>query len=171
MLLYHGGLIEIKNPLVDFGRPDIDFGQGFYTTLIKEQAEKWAKRKKRLSKDLQTVPIVSVYNYEEDDHLFTKQFDNYSEEWLMFVIENRRQIIDSSKLGYDIIEGNIADDRVVRVVDALIEAMEEERINNAMKVAALLELEYQEENYQICFKTNKSLKYLTFQESYEVKNV
>lgn len=29
------------------GRPDLDFGQGFYVTLLQEQAEGFAKRKAR----------------------------------------------------------------------------------------------------------------------------
>lgn len=41
MKLYHGTNIDIQK--VDFGKcnPNKDFGQGFYLTDIKEQAQKW----------------------------------------------------------------------------------------------------------------------------------
>ena len=41
--LYHGSYTEIKNPMTNVGRKNLDFGQGFYLTNIKEQAEAWSK--------------------------------------------------------------------------------------------------------------------------------
>ena len=32
--LYHGGTVRIENPIVSCGRPDLDFGPGFYLTDI-----------------------------------------------------------------------------------------------------------------------------------------
>lgn len=39
MILYHGSYVEIKEPSLSFSRDNLDFGKGFYTTPIKEQAE------------------------------------------------------------------------------------------------------------------------------------
>lgn len=44
MTLYHGATVRVEHPLCDFGRPDMDFGRGFYLTNLKEQAEEWAAR-------------------------------------------------------------------------------------------------------------------------------
>lgn len=40
-LLYHGSNVEIPQPDVLHSRDDVDFGRGFYTTALKEQAVSW----------------------------------------------------------------------------------------------------------------------------------
>lgn len=47
MILYHGGTEAVRRPDCKAGRPDLDFGQGFYVTLLQDQAEGFAKRKVR----------------------------------------------------------------------------------------------------------------------------
>lgn len=42
--VYHGSVITVKQPIAKAGRENLDFGQGFYVTDIKEQAERWAFR-------------------------------------------------------------------------------------------------------------------------------
>ena len=54
MILYHGSYTQIKNPKILFQEKGRDFGFGFYTTSIKEQAERWAVRVARL-KNLQEI--------------------------------------------------------------------------------------------------------------------
>ena len=44
MKIYHGSTIIVEEPLVSFGRDNLDFGKGFYTTDLKNQAEKWVER-------------------------------------------------------------------------------------------------------------------------------
>ena len=42
MILYHGSTLEVVSPQIivsDLGR---DFGPAFYTTDVKDQAERWA---------------------------------------------------------------------------------------------------------------------------------
>lgn len=41
MILYHGSYLEIVKPDLKHSRDNVDFGRGFYTTPIYEQAEKW----------------------------------------------------------------------------------------------------------------------------------
>ena len=40
--VYHGTIETVENPICAFGRKNLDFGQGFYVTDIREQAVKWA---------------------------------------------------------------------------------------------------------------------------------
>lgn len=40
--LYHGSYTEVSAPLAKVGRRNLDFGQGFYLTSIRKQAENWA---------------------------------------------------------------------------------------------------------------------------------
>ena len=44
MTVYHGGDQPVQKPEIRKGRNTKDFGTGFYCTLIKEQAQRWAKR-------------------------------------------------------------------------------------------------------------------------------
>ncbi len=53
MTVYHRGYSEIRNPKIIFGRNTKNFGYGFYCTVIKEQAERWARR--------YDTPMVNTY--------------------------------------------------------------------------------------------------------------
>lgn len=64
MLLYHGSNTDIKEINLAMCRPYKDFGQGFYLTEMKEQAEKMAKRVARI---FGNSPVLNVY---EIDDLF-----------------------------------------------------------------------------------------------------
>ena len=44
-LVYHGAACAVPHPLAGYGRADLDFGQGFYVTTLRGQAERWANRK------------------------------------------------------------------------------------------------------------------------------
>lgn len=59
LTVYHGGTLEIANPKVDAGRPNLDFGPGFYVTDIYTQAKDWAIK---ISRDREENPIVNVYH-------------------------------------------------------------------------------------------------------------
>lgn len=62
--LYHGSYTEVSVPLAKAGRRNLDFGQGFYLTSIRQQAENWAtiiaSRKGR-----NVVGRVSVFQFDE----------------------------------------------------------------------------------------------------------
>jgi hypothetical protein len=47
MKLYHGSNVVVEAPQIIRSAIGRDFGFGFYTTDIKEQAERWALRRKR----------------------------------------------------------------------------------------------------------------------------
>ncbi len=90
MIIYHGGTTEIKRPKIikhDQGR---DFGFAFYTTDIQEQAERWAiRRAKLLSRvnNQKVEPVVSVYQYTEDDTLVVKKYAEANEDWLNMILK------------------------------------------------------------------------------------
>ena len=50
MILYHGSNLEIEKPDLAHSRENVDFGRGFYTTPIREQAEKWCGRYKNVDR-------------------------------------------------------------------------------------------------------------------------
>lgn len=47
MTLYHGSYMAVEKPDLVHSRPNVDFGRGFYTTPILEQAVKWCGKFKR----------------------------------------------------------------------------------------------------------------------------
>ena len=70
MKLYHGSTVIVKNPSLRQGRPNTDFGKGFYTTIDLEQATRWAQiRRERAGGG---NAIVSVYTVDDD---FLKRAD------------------------------------------------------------------------------------------------
>ena len=69
MILYHGSFIEINKPDLKHSRPNVDFGKGFYTTPIYEQAVKWCSKFKKRGKN----GIVTRYEFDENDYKALKQ--------------------------------------------------------------------------------------------------
>ena len=51
MILYHGSYIEIPEPDFRYSRLNVDFGRGFYTTPIHEQAFKWCSKFRHRGRD------------------------------------------------------------------------------------------------------------------------
>ena len=66
MTVYHGGYEPVDHPEIRIGRNTKDFGPGFYCTVIKEQAERWAKR--------YATKVVSVYDVRMNGNLIIKEF-------------------------------------------------------------------------------------------------
>ena len=44
MLIYHASDTIVNNPDTMHSRTNLDFGKGFYATVIREQAERYAQR-------------------------------------------------------------------------------------------------------------------------------
>lgn len=78
MIVYHGSYLEIQTPDLTHSRTNVDFGRGFYTTPLYEQAVKWCEKFKRRGKS----GIVSRYSFDEKAYLELKilKFESYSEE-------------------------------------------------------------------------------------------
>ena len=160
MKLYHGSTVIVDKPLVSYGRDNLDFGKGFYTTSMQGQAEKWIQRFISLGKN----GIISIYNFDGTDiqkKYRYKKFPEYNSEWLDFVLASR----DGSKdyLNYDIIEGGIANDKVFNTVELYFTGLID-------KSTALQRLKFEQPNNQICFINQQVLDtVLKFESSYEAK--
>ena len=122
MRLYHGSNTDIKEINLAMCRPYKDFGQGFYLTVMKEQAEKMANRVARIYGG---SPILNAYEI-DDDFMLMKDLNirdfgtETSEKWARFVRNNRsKKFADYSDPEcnldnkYDIVIGPIADDDMV----------------------------------------------------------
>ena len=139
-IVYHGATMSVEHPICRFGRPNLDFGQGFYVTDIREQALEWAMR---VSRNRQAMPILNRYKLDRDGFLKESRalvFDSYDEKWLRFIVASRTEQNPAKE--YDYIEGGVANDRVVDTVnlymqglmtlDVALARLSEHRPNNQM---------------------------------------
>jgi hypothetical protein len=146
--------MEIPKPDISYSRKNVDFGQGFYTTTMLEQAQKWCKK----FKDNGKCAVVSFYDLDESalKEYQILQFENYSEEWLDFII-SCRSAKDTSD--YDVVMGGVANDKVFNTVELFLDNLIDKR-------EALKRLRYEEPNFQIVFRNQEVLeKCLSFLKS------
>lgn len=165
MILYHGSTVEVGNPQVivsDLGR---DFGPAFYTTGIKDQAERWAVRRAKFARKggkVGTPAIVSIYEFDETSARSTlkwKRFTGVSMEWLDMVVACRSR--PSYRHGYDLMTGKVANDNVGETVSYVVAGV-------MPKEMALEQLKFQQINDQLAFCSPMSLQFLKFIKSYEL---
>ena len=151
MILYHGSNIDIKEIDLNICHPNKDFGRGFYLTDIQEQAEQMAIRRTRITGE--GLPIVSKFSFDEGllstNRLNIKIFDSPTEEWALFVLNNR----NGGSHQFDIVVGPIADDGVAYLIGRYDEG--------TLTITDLVrELEYKKLNRQYVFGTEKAIKLL-----------
>ncbi len=149
MTVYHGGYMPVEHPQIRIGRNTKDFGPGFYCTIIKEQAERWAKRYDK--------KIVSIYEVRLNTNLNIKEFKEMTDEWLDFIIACR----SGELYDYDIVIGAMANDQIYNFVSDYIDgAITREQF------WVLAKFKYQ--THQINFFTEESLKGLEYRGFEEV---
>lgn len=165
MKLYHGGIIAIETPRIirsDLGR---DFGFAFYTTDIKEQAERWAWRRMLAAKrngNANAVAVVSVFEYDDADARQALSFLDFSDTsmgWLELMIACRSKRNHSH--GYDVVTGKIANDNVGETVAYVMAGV-------MRKEDALARLRFQKINNQLAFCSERALLYLKYDSHFTV---
>ena len=160
MRVYHGSTTIIERPIASAGRDRLDFGKGFYVTDIQSQADTWAERMSRIKEN---PGIVSVYEFEVEKAKLNysyKHFEHYDNEWLQYIVANRTGNTAIEK--YDVIEGGVANDRVIDTVEAYI-------ANMMPLETALRELSRHQPNNQLCICSQSVIEEcLTFVESYKI---
>ena len=113
MIVYHGSSETVRHPDTLHSYRALDFGKGFYVTTVREQAERWARRKADL---FGGTPVVSRYRMRDDLSQFrVRRFPDDLMEWIEFVCDCRDG--EPTYQQYDIIIGKVANDKVFRVVD------------------------------------------------------
>lgn len=155
MTLYHGSYLPVQSPLVKLGRKKVDFGQGFYLTKLRQQAESWAKTIAE-RKGRNTKATVSIFKFNLEALKLggykIKVFESYNLEWLEYVVDCRRG--GTCHQEYDMVEGGVANDNVIDTV---------EDYENGIITAeqALGQLRYKDVNHQICILNQEIVdKYL-----------
>ncbi len=149
MTVYHGGYITIEKPKIIVGRNTKDFGKGFYCTIIREQAERWAKR--------YDESIVNIYTVRFNSNVKVLEFKEMSEEWLDFIIDCR----NGKDHDYDIVIGAMADDQIYNFITDYIDG-----VITREQFWVMAKFKYP--THQINFCSEKALKCLDFVSSEEV---
>ena len=150
MTVYHGGYQAVEKPEIRVSRNTKDFGTGFYCTVIKEQAQRWARR--------YNTKIVSIYDVRLNSDLKIKDFREMSEEWLDFIVACRH----GEPHNYDIVIGAMANDQIYNFVSDFIDG-----IITRKQFWNMARFKYP--THQINFCTKRALQCLKFDHS-EVVN-
>jgi hypothetical protein len=159
MNLYHGSNIEIDK--IDLGRcrPYKDFGKGFYTSPLRDQAMKMAKRTVRIYGGGR--PCVTAFAFDDDiltdNSLKIKTFGSPDNEWARFVVNNRnREFKDIQSpdcnidAKYDIVSGPVANDDIAALINVFLSGLISDD-------ALTKELTFRELSNQVSFHTEKAV--------------
>ena len=132
-----------------------DFGRGFYTTTLREQAEDWAKA----LFDRYRGDGILIYEAELElsDNLAVKTYDKLSEEWLLMVQKNRT--LGGLQHKFDIVQGPVANDKTARTIALYIAG-----IINANE--AIERLQYNQISNQVSLHTPAALSHLKIVRKY-----
>jgi hypothetical protein len=181
--LYHGSTVIVNNIELNFSADRKDFGRGFYTTTMRDQALKFASIKAKRLKTKSAFVSVFQYVHNQGGSLnppgsgqsiqepAIKKFDKADAEWLLFVLKNRgfseRRTTDPEPL-FDIVIGPVANDAVGLVLNQLLigtygEPNSPEALDTAIRLLNTTRL-----YNQVFFGTEKAISCLRFQEVFEI---
>lgn len=149
MEIYHGSYTTIPMPEIKKSQFTKDFGDGFYCTGLRRQAEKWAKR--------YDTPVVNIYDYQQDGTLNILRFEEMTDEWLDFIVACR----SGKPHDYDIVIGAMANDQVYNYVADFING-----VLTREQFWVLAKFKYP--THQINFCTPRALRCITFKGSEEI---
>ena len=150
MTVYHGGYMAVKQPEIRKVRNIKDFGTGFYCTVIKEQAQRWARR--------YDTKVVSIYEVRLRPTLKIKEFKDITNEWLNFIIACRSGIPHD----FDIVIGAMADDQIYNYISDYMEG-------TITREQFWVMAKFKYPTHQINFCTQEALKCLQYRGYEEVK--
>ncbi len=145
MTVYHGGYQAVEKPEIRVGRNTKDFGVGFYCTIIKEQAQRWARR--------YNTKVVSTYEVRINSNLKIKDFKEMTEEWLDFIIDCR----SGKSHDYDIVIGAMADDQIYNFISDYMDG-----VITREQFWTLAKFKYP--THQIVFCTEEAMKCLEYRD-------
>lgn len=148
-ILFHGTTADFDKVILEKSHNRRDFGTGFYTTILEQQAKEWAYRLSLREKS--SKYYVYQFVFRESDTLKIHRFTSLSKEWLEFIKDNRSKGGVQHK--YDIVIGPVADDNTMETVQLYIAGI-------LTADEAVERLKYNKVNNQVSFHTEKALQSL-----------
>lgn len=149
LIVFHGTTKRFEQVDLKKSHNRRDFGMGFYTTVLENQAKEWAYRLSLREKT--QIYYVYQYTFEESGQLKIRRFDGLNKEWLEFIKKNRS--LGGLQHNYDIVIGPVADDNTMETVQLYISGI-------LTADEAVERLRYNKVNNQISFHTEKALEHL-----------
>ncbi len=153
MKLYHGSNVEVRTPILKPNLRALDFGAGFYLTSDVDQARKWAWS---VARRRGGEAFFNVYDFEMSDSLDVFTFASADEDWLDFVVANRRG--EAVMKAADIVVGPVANDSTIEVINDYMAGRFSKKI-------AIELLEPQNLTDQYAFLSEHAIRHLTFERS------
>lgn len=148
-IIYHGSQQIIQQPEIRSTKYSKDFGCGFYCTILKEHAIRWAVRHP-------VTGYVNEFEYTENKELNIKVFPETTEEWLDFIVACR----NGGTHDFDIVEGPMANDTIYNYIQDFIDGV-------ISREAFWAFAKFKHPAHQISFHTMNALETLTFKR-YEI---
>ncbi len=142
--IYHGSQQIVERPEIRPTKYSKDFAAGFYCTVFKEQAVRWATR-------YPVTGYVNAFLYRENPALRIKRFASMTEEWLDFIAACR----NGGDHDFDIVEGPMANDTIFNYVQDFVDG-------NISREAFWALAKFKRPTHQLCFHTAAALRTLTF---------
>ena len=134
--VYHVSCAEVKKPSVDANGENLGFGQGFYLTNSKIEAE----AKKTADKSVISVYEFNYFKTKNVGYRFN-EFETYNKEWLNFVVDCRKG--KDVAADYDIVIAGGLDNEIADIVA-------DYENNNITAEEAVGQLRYKDVKFQIC---------------------
>lgn len=161
--VYHGSYTEVRKPDLNKCKDGKDFGKGFYITTDKQQAIKFSK----LIADRYNVGfgVLNEYLLSDINGLKYYSFESTDMNWLNCIVGNRRKkygYLSDEWAAYDILSGKIANDDTSTVINAYLLGLYGEVGSEPAGNTAISNLEPENLKNQLCFKTERALKKLSF---------
>ena len=152
MILYHGSNHDFISVDLSKSKDKRDFGKGFYTTTIKEQALQWGYNMfNRLGGD-----GIFLYEFEflPSPDLLSKRFPEISDEWFDFILANRT---GGLRHDFDFVQGPVANDKTVLTITGFIDGL-------YTREEAMRRLRYSKSNDQVSLHTERAVSLLNLRE-------
>jgi len=151
LMLYHGTNVRFDQVDLFHSKDKRDFGKGFYTTTVEEQASNWADNMYvRYGGD---GKIVMKFQLSLIPELSVKVFCGLTKEWLLMIKDNR--LLGGTRHCYDVVIGPVADDNTMRTVALYVAGIYNEDM-------ALERLRPYQAHDQVSLHTPKALESLMY---------
>ena len=178
LILYHGSYCEVKAPDLTKCAKRKDFGQGFYLTTSKNQAESFLRTSiaKAIAagkiEEQQSYGYISIFELKLSRELNVHVFQEADIEWLHCIAAHRKKMlfteVEREMTKYDIIAGKIADDATNTTLTAYLGGafgIAGDREADDFCVKQLLPNKLKD---QYCFKTERAIECLRFMEAEKI---
>jgi hypothetical protein len=155
IIVYHGSNVLFDHPDLGAARDRRDFGQGFYTTTLRDQADAWAKS---MTDRFGGQPHVYTFGLVTSG-LAIQQFNEISIDWLDMVRANR--VLGGVRHEFDVVVGPVANDNTMRTVSLYVAGVYDPQ-------EAMRRLRYFKANDQVSLHTPRAMSQLTLKDREDV---